>query len=135
MANINANGQAHSLGLDENVFVRAGFFTEGSHTSVFFVKKNRIITHPEGSHILSGITRKVILEMCCEMKLSISEKALHLDELNEVDEVFLTGTTTQILSVKSMLFNEKEIFNSPGTGKITRQLQEAFIKLTRIYTP
>ena len=131
MANIKANNQAHSLGLDENLLVRDGFFTEGSHTSVFFVKKHRIFTHPEGPHILSGITRKVILEMCREMDLELSEKALHINELKDVDEVFLTGTTTQILSVKSMLLNEKEIFNRPETGEITRQLQEAFLKLIR----
>jgi len=131
MANIKANDQAHSLGLDENLLIRDGFFTEGSHTSIFFVKNKMIFTHPEGPHILSGITRKVILEICREMELELSEKALHINELKDVTEVFLTGTTTQILSVKSMLLNEKEIFNMPETGEITRQLQEAFITLTR----
>jgi len=131
MANIKANDQAHSLGLDENLLVRDGFFTEGSHSSIFFVKNKMIFTHPEGPHILSGITRKVILEMCREMELEISEKALHINELKDVNEVFLTGTTTQILSVKSMLLNEKEIFNRPEVGQVTRQLQEALIKLTR----
>jgi D-alanine transaminase len=131
LANIKANNQAHRLGLDENLLIRDGFFTEGSHSTIFFVKKHTIFTHPEGPHILSGVTRKVILEMCREMDLEISEKALHIDELKEVDEVFLTGTTTQVLAVKSMLLNEKEIFNMPETGEITRQLQEAFLKLTR----
>jgi D-alanine transaminase len=65
------------------------------------------------------------------MELEISEKALHINELKDVNEVFLTGTTTQILSVKSMLLNEKEIFNRPEVGQVTRQLQEALIKLTR----
>jgi len=134
MANIKANNQAHSLGLDENLLIRDEFFTEGSHTTIFFVKDKMIFTHPEGSHILSGITRKVILEMCREMDLELSEKALHIDELKEVDEVFLTGTTTQILAVKSMLLNENEIFNMPETGEITLQLQQAFIKLTRSLT-
>ena len=131
LANLKANNQAHRLGLDENLLVRDGFFTEGSHSTIFFVKKHTIFTHPEGPHILSGVTRKVILEMCREMDLEISEKALHIDKLKEVDEVFLTGTTTQILSVKSMLLIEKEIFNMPETGEITRQLQEVFLKLTR----
>jgi len=131
LANIKANNEAHRLGLDENILVRDGFFTEGSHSSIFFVKNHRIFTHPEGPHILSGITRQVILEMCREMDLEVSEKALPIDELNEVDEVFLTGTTTQILSVKSMVLNETEIFSKPGPGEITQQLQEAFLKLTR----
>tara|TARA_R100001369_G_scaffold36196_2_gene61570 strand:- start:19142 stop:20032 length:891 start_codon:yes stop_codon:yes gene_type:complete len=131
LANIKANNQAHSLGLDENLLIRDGFFTEGSHSSVFFLKNQRIFTHPEGPHILSGITRKVILDLCREMEIQVIEKALHIDEVTKVEEVFLTGTTTQILSVKSMLLNDKEIFNRPETGEITRQLQEAFLKLTR----
>ena len=131
MANIKANNQAHRLGLDENLLLRDRFFTEGSHSSIFFLKNHRVFTHPKGPHILSGITRKVILEMCGEMDIEISERAVHIDELKEVDEVFLTGTTTQILSVKSMLLNEKEIFHRPEVGETTKQLQAAFLKLTR----
>ncbi len=131
LANIKANNQAHSLGLDENLLIRDGFFTEGSHSSVFFLKNHKIFTHPEGPHILSGITRKVILDLCREMEIQVIEKALHIDEVTKVEEVFLTGTTTQILSVKSLLLNDKEIFKRPETGEITRQLQEAFLKLTR----
>ncbi len=131
MANVRANNKAHAMGLDENTLVRKGFFTEGSHSSIFFVKFDKIYTHPEGPHILSGITRKIVTEMCRELNIKVVEKAVHIDELVEVDEIFLTGTTTQILSVKSMFRKEEDIYNSPKKGKITAKLQEAFIELTR----
>ncbi|HSP40723.1 MAG TPA: aminotransferase class IV [Gillisia sp.] len=130
LANIQANDASHIRKLGENLLVRGGFFTEGSHTSIFFVKNDRIFTHPEGHHILSGITRKVIIELCEALKFEVIEKAVHIDELVEVDEIFLTGTTTQVLAVKTLFSGEKEIFTA-GAHKITRKIQQAFIDITR----
>ncbi len=131
MANVKANNKAYSLGLHENILVRNGFFTEGSHSSIFFVKFDKLFTHPEGPDILSGITRKIVMEMCEEMYIKVVEKAVHIDELVEVDEIFLTGTTTQILSVKKMIRDEVDIFSKPEKGKITAKLQESFLNRTR----
>ena len=130
LANIQANDLSHQRGLVENLLVRNGFFTEGSHTSIFFVKNDKIFTHPEGPHILSGITRKVIIEICADLKFEVIEKAVHIDELVEVDEIFLTGTTTQVLAVKTLFSEEKEIFIAEA-HKITRKIQQAFIDITR----
>lgn len=131
LANVKSNNQAHSLGFDENILVRRGFFTEGSHSSIFFVKNGRLYTHPEGRHILSGITRNILIEMCKDLKLEVVEEAVYIDQISEVDEVFITGTTTQILSVKKMVFKESAIFDKPEKGKITAYLQKAFLGLTR----
>lgn len=130
LANIKANDDSHQRGLDENLLVRGGFFTEGSHTSIFFVKNDKVFTHPEGPNILSGITRKVIIELCKALKFDVIEKAVHIDELVEVDEIFLTGTTTQVLKVKTLIWEEKEIFTAGG-HKVTRKIQQAFIDITR----
>ncbi|UJH92384.1 hypothetical protein LZ575_07630 [Antarcticibacterium sp. 1MA-6-2] len=53
-----------------------------------------------------------------------------MDELVEVDEIFLTGTTTQIASVATVSNREKEIFKT-GENKVTYRLQQEFIRLTR----
>src|SRR5690606_12934942 len=109
-ANIKANTRAHRLGLHENILVRKGFFTDGSHSSIFFIKNKTVYTHPEGPSILSGITRKRVIKICRDLGLELVEEAVHLDELVEVDEVFLTGTTTQVLSVINMRTTEEEVF-------------------------
>ncbi|HSJ11404.1 MAG TPA: aminotransferase class IV [Gillisia sp.] len=131
MANIRANNEAHTAGLDENLLLRKGYFTEGSHTSIFLVKNKTIYTHPEGPHILSGITRKAIIELCADMEINVIEECVHLDELVEVDEVFITGTTTQVLAVTSMFFEGKEVFKKPNIGKLTGRIQEAFLQIVR----
>lgn len=130
LANIMANEEAVSLDFEENLLVRKGYFTEASHSSAFFVKYKTIYTHPEGPHILSGITRQQIILLCKDLGIKVKEKAVHLDELVEVDEIFLTGTTTQVVRVESLHSREKELFRSKKND-ITTLLQNEFIKLTR----
>ena len=131
VANTMANDDAISSGYFENLLVRNSYFTEGSHSTIFFIKNGEVYTHPEGPHILSGITRKMVIKICRELGISIKEQAVHLDELGEVDEVFLTGTTTQVLSVESFTLDGKEIAISSETGPITKRIQQAFIRRTR----
>lgn len=131
LANIQANTLSHRKGFSETLLVRDGYFTEGSHSSIFFVKNDKVFTHPESPCILSGITRKVIIELCEDLKIEVIEKAVHIDELVEVDEIFLTGTTTQVLAVKTVFSeDEKKIFKGKS-NKITKRLQQAFIDITR----
>lgn len=130
MANIMANEEAIAAGYAENLLERNGYFTEGSHTTIFFVKYGVVHTHPEGPNILSGITRRFIIELCKELGIKVKEKAVHVDELVEVDEVFLTGTTTQVMAVNTMQHNGKEVFR-PQDDRITAKIQQAFIKRVR----
>ncbi len=130
MANIMANEEAISADFDENLLYRKGYFTEGSHSTAFFVKNDKVFTHPEGPCILSGVTRKEIIKMCIDLNIPVKEGKIHLDELVEIDEIFLSGTTTQIISVASVHSDGKEIYRS-GIKKITEKLQQEFIRRTR----
>jgi D-alanine transaminase len=130
LANTMANDAALSNGFDENLLFRNGYFTEGSHTTIFFVKNGTVLTHPEGRQILSGITRKVVLELCRDLNIPVKEEAFPVSGLSEVDEVFLTGTTTQIASVSSVTIEGEEVF-AAKKGGITGILQQEFIKRTR----
>lgn len=130
LANTMSNEEAIAQGFDENLLVRDGYFTEGSHSTAFFLSNGIIYTHPEGPHILSGITRKVVLEICRKLKLDLKEEAFPVDKISEVQEVFVTGTTTQITVVDSLHAEGKEIFTAQK-GEITARLQEEFFRLTR----
>ena len=130
LANTLANEAAISAGFDEDLLFRNGYFTEGSHTTIFFVKSGTVYTHPEGPHILSGITRKVVIGICRDLDIPIKEEAVAVAELPEVDEIFLTGTTTQVAPVSSLVIKGKEVFRSQK-GKITALLQKEFVRLTR----
>lgn len=130
LANTMANDVAISAGYDENLLFRDGYFTEGSHTTIFFVKEKAVYTHPEGREILSGITRKVIIDLCHELGIKVVEKPFPVDGLSQADEIFLTGTTTQVAPVSSISIGGREVFNS-HKGEITVRLQKEFARLTR----
>lgn len=130
LANTMANEEAIAAGYDENLLIRHGYFTEGSHSTIFFVKNDIVFTHPENACILSGITRKVVIDLCRRLSIQLHEKAVHRDELVEYDEIFLTGTTTQIIPVKSIHLNGKKVFQ-PKKNNVTARLQQEFIKITR----
>ncbi|MFD2516732.1 aminotransferase class IV [Salinimicrobium flavum] len=130
LANTMSNEQAVLRGYDENLLVRDGYFTEGSHSTAFFVSNGIIYTHPKSPHILSGITRKVVLEICRDLGIKFKEEAFPLDKISEVDDVFLTGTTTQITAV-SLLQEKEQVLFQGEKGEITGRLQEEFLKRTR----
>jgi D-alanine transaminase len=130
LANTLANDAAISAGYDENLLFRKGYFTEGSHTTIFFVKEGTVYTHPEGRQILSGITRKVVIDLCHTLGIPVKEEAFPIDHLSSAEEIFLTGTTTQVAPVSSVTIQDKEIF-SAKKGEITARLQEEFVKITR----
>lgn len=114
---------AHEQNAQEAIFVRNGFLTEGTHTNLFAVKRGTVFTHPLNNYILPGITRSVVLELCRELNLLVSETAVSESELSQVEEVFFTSTTWEIMPV--IKINQQTV----GRGKpgaITRRLQKEF---------
>lgn len=130
LANVMANEEAIAAGFAENLLVRKGYFTEGSHSSLFFVKYGVLHTHPEGPEILSGVTRAEVINICADLNIKVVEKAVHIDELVEVDEIFVTGTTTQIIPISSITHKNKKVYTA-RKDSITRKLQKIFIDRTR----
>ncbi|MCP9201044.1 aminotransferase class IV [Gramella sp. GC03-9] len=131
LANTMLNDESHRLGLDETLLFRDGKITEGSHSTAFFVKDNVIYTHPEGPEILSGITRKIVIDLCRELSLDIREESYRLEDFENLDEVFLTGTTTQVMMITDIFFEGSKIFSRPEAGPVTQKLQKAFKEKTR----
>ena len=84
---------AEMEGCDEAIFVRDGIVTECAHSNIFIIKDNKLVTHPESSLILSGITRKYLIKTAAEYNINIIERGFTLEELLNADEVIVTSTT------------------------------------------
>ncbi len=91
--NVLANERAKECGADEAVFVRNGFVTEGSHTNVHILKDGVLCTHPTDRYILPGVTRAILLGLCKECSIPVSEQAFAKDALFSADEVLITSST------------------------------------------
>jgi D-alanine transaminase len=88
-----------------------GSIVEGSHTSAFGVKDGRVWTMPLGPNILPGITRALVLKLANRANIEVIERCLLKSELDHIDELFLTGTTSEVLPVTKV--DGKPV----GTGK------------------
>jgi branched-chain amino acid aminotransferase len=75
--------------------------TEGSRSNIFFLRDNKLVTAPDDM-ILSGITRRNLLEICSENGIPVDFKSVDADELSEYDSVFMTGTSPMILPFRSV---------------------------------
>ena len=71
------------------------------------------------NNILPGITRKLILEICKNHKIDFQECFYNLTDLYNADEVFLYGTTTEVLPVIAI---DNKIIGDKKSGAITKKL-------------
>ena len=126
LGNVVANQFAMENGCYETLFVRNGIINEASHCNVFFVKDGVIFTHPSGPHILDGVTRQVVLELCEMLQLEVRLQGIPVTEVQHMDEAFLTGTSTQIMAINEVDGNS---FFDQVPGPCCQRLQHAFLEL------
>jgi len=131
LGNVMANNNAIADGHYETVFYRNGKVTEASHSNIFFVKDGVVYTHPADEHILNGITREIVLQLCRDHKIPFEENAIQYADIAEMDEAFLTGTSTQIASIQKM--DEHLYYQGNETGELTKKLQQHFLNLKQTY--
>ena len=123
LANVLASQQAKEKGAHEAVFVRDGFVTEGTHTSLFALFGGRLFTHPADSRILAGITRSTVLGHCGELKIPVEESPIAEADLPKAEEIMVSSTTEEVTPVVTV--NGSPV-NQGKPGPMTRKLQQAF---------
>jgi D-alanine transaminase len=122
LPNVLARQHAQEKGMAEAIFVRDGVLTEGTHTTLFGVLDGELRTHPSGPHILPGVTRDVVFELARERGTPVVERPLLLADLARVDELFLSGTTTDVTPIVAV--DDRRI-GSGAPGPVARALLDA----------
>jgi D-alanine transaminase len=131
LPSVMANQNAIIKNAYEAILFRDEFITEGSHTSFFAIKENKIFTAPLSNYILEGVTRKVVLELCKKNKFDFCEECIKVKDLKMYAEFFITGTTTEVTPVIQI---DDWIVGDGKPGNITHTIQELFfnaVKQTR----
>ncbi len=129
LANVLALQAAKEVGCVEALlYLPDGTLTEGSHTSFFGVLHGRVLTAPNSNAILPGITRSLVLRLAARTGIPVREHVLKRTDLSEVSELFLTGTTSEVLPVVRV--DERPIADG-RPGPIARRLQEAYSETVR----
>lgn len=123
LSNILSAQQAADCDAYESIFIRNGLLLEGSHTNVFAVMNGQLYTHPESNYILSGISREIVIHLCKKYNLSVIEEAIHEKQIPQVEELFLAGTSTEIMPV--VYLNNADI-GTGNVGPLTRRIQDYY---------
>ncbi len=125
LPNVLANQAARERGAFEALFVEEGRVLEGSHSNLFGVFDGVAVTHPRTTEILPGITRAVVLDLAGELGIDAREEAIPASRIGDAEELFLTGTTTEVMPV-TVLDGAPVGTGSPGP--VARALQAAYMR-------
>jgi D-alanine transaminase len=129
LANVMAMQDAKEAGCSEAIlYLPDGTLTECSHSSFFGVLEGTILTAPKSPAILPGITRELVLSLAARAGLPEREQMLKRDDLRHVSELFLTGTTTEVMPITQV--DGKPIADGKP-GPVTRRLQEVYRQAVR----
>jgi branched-chain amino acid aminotransferase len=115
------HGYAEGIALDVNNFV-----SEGAGQNVFLVRKGVVYTPPGTASILQGLTRDAVMTLAKDCGYQVREESLTREALYLADEVFMTGTATEVVPVKSV---DGIIIGEGSRGLVTQAVQAAFFGL------
>lgn len=87
--NILANQSAREAGAEECIFIRDGFITEGSYSSVSILKEGALVIPPLNEWILPSITRKHLLQICEQAGIPVNMRPFTPQEMMDADEVIV----------------------------------------------
>jgi branched-chain amino acid aminotransferase len=115
-------------GFDEAIMLDpGGLVAECTGENLFLVRAGKIYTTPRTA-ILEGITRDSIITIARDLGYEVIEEQISRDQLYIADEVFLSGTAAECISVSEIDF--RKIGNGKA-GPLTRSIQKAFHEAVR----
>lgn len=127
LPNVLAQQAAVDAGVTNTILVRDGMAIEGTHNNLFAVFDGVVTTAPKSNYILHGVTRDFVIELARELGMPVDERAIPLDELYGADEVFFTGTTTE---VRPAIRVDDRMIGDGHVGPVARALFERFLEVT-----
>ena len=103
-----------------------GTVAEGSGQNIFIYKNDQLLTPSIETGALGGITRKIVIEIANYLDIPVVEQDLSPADLIASDEIFFTGTATEIVGVVSVDSNKI----SDGTvGEVTSKIRTKYLEI------
>lgn len=122
--NVLAKIEAINSGVMECIMLNPqGYVAEASGDNVFIVRGKTLVTPPSWCGALEGITRAVVMRLAPEAGYSVREDVLTRYDLYTADEVFLTGTAAEIISVVNI---DRRVIGHGKPGPVTKDLAARF---------
>jgi branched-chain amino acid aminotransferase len=119
-----AKVEAIKGGYDDAIMLsQTGTVAEGTGENLFLIQDGVIVTPPESSGMLMGITRASILTIARDLGYEIQERNFFRAEIYAADEAFLTGTAAEVCPIREV---DGRVIGSGTRGPITKEIQETY---------
>lgn len=103
---------------------REGYVTEGASSNAWIVSNDgEILTRPSGTEILSGVTRRTVLDVATMEGLRLVERRFTVAEAMAAREAFITSASNTVMPVVEV--NGSPIGDS-RPGPVSRRLRQSF---------
>jgi len=122
--NILAKIEAINAGVEEVVMLNTqGHVAEASGDNIFIIRGNQLLTPPVSEGALEGVTRNVVMRLARDNGVEVREAVLTRYDLYNAEELFLTGTAAEIISVVEM---DRRKIGAGRPGPLTLMLTKRF---------
>jgi branched-chain amino acid aminotransferase len=119
--------EAQALSFDFPIMLdREGKVSESSGSCLMMLKDGVLVTPPKTASIVESITRDTILKISKKLKYETEIRSVDKDELYSADEIFLCGTTAEIIPLTSI---DNCIIGNGLTGSFTKKIYKEYLKV------
>jgi branched-chain amino acid aminotransferase len=121
-----ASQEAKEKGYDEAFLLDMNdCAAEGPGANVFF-EKDGILHTPQPGHILAGITRATVLEICKQLHIEVKEGVYSINDIKKADAAFFCGTAAEVIGWKSL---DEYVFPKEWNETNSYKIQQAYKQL------
>ena len=114
-------------GYDDAIMLTdSGSVAEGSGQNIFAFKEDLLMTPPIETGALGGITRKTVIEIAKLFEIEFIEKDLRVDDLMSSQELFFTGTATEVIGIVSVDGNN---IGNGSVGDLTKKIRNKYLEI------
>jgi len=107
----------------ETILIRDKYVTEGAASNVFVCTDDKILTPPRTGHVLSGITRDLIVEILMHNDLPIVEGSISESKLLSAGEIWVTSSTWEIVPVVEL---DDKLVGNGKPGPLWKQANKLY---------
>jgi branched-chain amino acid aminotransferase len=99
---------------------------------VFVVSRGVLYTPPFNGTLLAGITRDSVLTIADDLGIRVREQEIPRESLYAADEIFLTGTASEVTPVRSL---DRIRIGSGKRGPVAEALQKRYLDVASGIAP
>ena len=121
-----ARQEARAVSANEALFINdRGLLAEASMSNVFLVSEGSLKTPVQGSGLLPGVTREVVMELAAGLGINVEECDVLLEDVFQAQEAFLTNSIMEIMPLTEV---DGRAVGDGRPGPVTLRLMAAYRK-------